>query len=152
MAVYILNSELSAHQRFLLFQVFTGNSNADSVVHHKLLHSMKARFLRFVPLKWNVGGQIGLRVEVFGCSYSKWQSPNSHFLKELLLVLSVLQEGCIRVWIKMQHGIRSHLFFQSFLSCLSAWGCASPSSSAAEAFPELSPTQWSAAACEHKVV
>uniref|UniRef100_A0A8B9V7A9 Contactin associated protein family member 5 n=1 Tax=Anas zonorhyncha TaxID=75864 RepID=A0A8B9V7A9_9AVES len=49
--------------------VFTGNSNADSVVHHKLLHSMKARFLRFVPLKWNVGGQIGLRVEVFGCSY-----------------------------------------------------------------------------------
>uniref|UniRef100_A0A669PD96 Contactin associated protein family member 5 n=1 Tax=Phasianus colchicus TaxID=9054 RepID=A0A669PD96_PHACC len=49
--------------------VFTGNSNADSVVHHKLLHSMKARFLRFIPLKWNVGGHIGLRVEVFGCSY-----------------------------------------------------------------------------------
>ncbi|KAF1449094.1 Contactin-associated protein-like 5, partial [Spheniscus mendiculus] len=49
--------------------VFTGNSNADSVVHHKFLHSMKARFLRFVPLKWNVGGRIGLRVEVFGCSY-----------------------------------------------------------------------------------
>ncbi|KAJ7413024.1 hypothetical protein BTVI_44363 [Pitangus sulphuratus] len=49
--------------------VFTGNSNADSVVHHKLLHSLKARFLRFVPLKWNVGGQIGLRVEAFGCSY-----------------------------------------------------------------------------------
>uniref|UniRef100_A0A8C2TQG6 Contactin associated protein family member 5 n=1 Tax=Coturnix japonica TaxID=93934 RepID=A0A8C2TQG6_COTJA len=49
--------------------VFTGNSNADSVVHHKLPHSMKARFLRFVPLKWNAGGHIGLRVEVFGCSY-----------------------------------------------------------------------------------
>ncbi|XP_015490502.1 contactin-associated protein-like 5 [Parus major] len=49
--------------------VFTGNSNADSVVHHKLLHSMKARFLRFIPLKWNAGGRIGLRVEVFGCSY-----------------------------------------------------------------------------------
>ncbi|XP_031410170.1 contactin-associated protein-like 5 [Meleagris gallopavo] len=53
----------------LSFQVFTGNSNADSVVHHKLLYSMKARFLRFIPLKWNVGGHIGLRVEVFGCSY-----------------------------------------------------------------------------------
>ncbi|KAF2988586.1 hypothetical protein EK904_007337, partial [Melospiza melodia maxima] len=49
--------------------VFTGNSNADSVVHHKLLHSVKARFLRFIPLRWNVGGRIGLRVEVFGCSY-----------------------------------------------------------------------------------
>ncbi|XP_074857379.1 contactin-associated protein-like 5 [Carettochelys insculpta] len=49
--------------------VFTGNANADSVVHHKLLHSMKAHFLRFVPLKWNPGGRIGLRVEVYGCSY-----------------------------------------------------------------------------------
>nr|XP_006124808.1 contactin-associated protein-like 5 [Pelodiscus sinensis] len=49
--------------------VFTGNANADSVVHHKLLHSVKTRFLRFVPLKWNPGGRIGLRVEVFGCSY-----------------------------------------------------------------------------------
>uniref|UniRef100_A0A8C9FZD2 Contactin associated protein like 5 n=1 Tax=Pavo cristatus TaxID=9049 RepID=A0A8C9FZD2_PAVCR len=58
-----------SHQSFLSFQVFTGNSNADSVVHHKLLHSLKARFLRFIPLKWNVGGHIGLRVEVFGCSY-----------------------------------------------------------------------------------
>uniref|UniRef100_A0A672V786 Contactin associated protein family member 5 n=1 Tax=Strigops habroptila TaxID=2489341 RepID=A0A672V786_STRHB len=50
--------------------VFTGNNNADSVVHHKLLHSTKARFLRFIPLKWNAGGRIGLRVEVFGCSYN----------------------------------------------------------------------------------
>ncbi|XP_043381120.1 contactin-associated protein-like 5 isoform X2 [Chelonia mydas] len=49
--------------------VFTGNTNADSVVHHKLLHSVKTRFLRFVPLKWNPNGRIGLRVEVYGCSY-----------------------------------------------------------------------------------
>lgn len=74
-----------SHQGSLSFQVFTGNSNADSVVHHKFLHSMKARFLRFVPLKWNVGGRIGLRVEVFGCSYSKWLRFNSHFLKGLFI-------------------------------------------------------------------
>ncbi|XP_064370811.1 contactin-associated protein-like 5 isoform X2 [Dromaius novaehollandiae] len=49
--------------------VFTGNSNADGVVHHKFLHSVKARFVRFVPLKWSLNGRIGLRVEVFGCSY-----------------------------------------------------------------------------------
>ncbi|OXB81628.1 UNVERIFIED_CONTAM: hypothetical protein H355_008790, partial [Colinus virginianus] len=60
----------------LFLQVFTGNSNADSVVHHKLLHSMKARFLRFVPLKWSVSGHIGMRVEVFGCSY---RDSNLHF-------------------------------------------------------------------------
>ncbi|XP_020661098.3 contactin-associated protein-like 5 [Pogona vitticeps] len=49
--------------------VFQGNTNADSVVQHKLLHSVKARFVRFVPLQWNPSGKIGLRVEVFGCSY-----------------------------------------------------------------------------------
>uniref|UniRef100_A0A8D0HL23 Contactin associated protein family member 5 n=1 Tax=Sphenodon punctatus TaxID=8508 RepID=A0A8D0HL23_SPHPU len=47
----------------------TGNTNADSIVDHKFLHSMKARFLRFVPLNWNVNGKIGLRAEVYGCSY-----------------------------------------------------------------------------------
>ncbi|XP_021092078.1 contactin-associated protein-like 5 isoform X3 [Heterocephalus glaber] len=48
---------------------FAGNMNADSVVHHKLLHSVRARFVRFVPLEWNPSGKIGMRVEVYGCSY-----------------------------------------------------------------------------------
>ncbi|XP_034369001.1 contactin-associated protein like 5-2 isoform X2 [Arvicanthis niloticus] len=48
---------------------FVGNMNADSVVHHKLLHSVRARFVRFVPLEWNPNGKIGMRVEVYGCSY-----------------------------------------------------------------------------------
>ncbi|XP_029461074.1 contactin-associated protein-like 5 [Rhinatrema bivittatum] len=48
---------------------FTGNSNADSVVLHKFLHSIKVRFLRFIPLEWNLGGRIGLRAEVYGCVY-----------------------------------------------------------------------------------
>ncbi|MBN3304064.1 CNTP5 protein, partial [Amia calva] len=46
-----------------------GNNNADSVTHHKLPHSIKSRFLRFVPLEWNPSGRIGLRVEVYGCVY-----------------------------------------------------------------------------------
>ncbi|KAM8791985.1 contactin-associated protein-like 5 isoform 1-T1 [Rhynchonycteris naso] len=48
---------------------FAGNTNADSVMHHKLLHSVRARFVRFVPLAWNPSGKIGMRVEVYGCSY-----------------------------------------------------------------------------------
>uniref|UniRef100_F1RXZ0 Contactin associated protein family member 5 n=1 Tax=Sus scrofa TaxID=9823 RepID=F1RXZ0_PIG len=50
-------------------QTFAGNMNADSVMHHKLLHSVRARFIRFVPLEWNPSGKIGMRVEVYGCSY-----------------------------------------------------------------------------------
>ncbi|XP_010635991.1 contactin-associated protein-like 5 isoform X1 [Fukomys damarensis] len=50
-------------------RTFSGNMNADSVVRHKLLHSVRARFVRFVPLAWNPSGKIGLRVEVYGCSY-----------------------------------------------------------------------------------
>ncbi|NXL92298.1 CNTP5 protein, partial [Alectura lathami] len=48
---------------------FSGNSNADSVVYYKLQHSIKARFLRFVPLDWNPSGRIGMRIEVYGCMY-----------------------------------------------------------------------------------
>nr|XP_042698984.1 contactin-associated protein-like 5 isoform X3 [Chrysemys picta bellii] len=62
-------SRVKERERKCASQVFTGNTNADSVVHHKLLHSVKTRFLRFVPLKWNPSGRIGLRVEVYGCSY-----------------------------------------------------------------------------------
>ncbi|XP_077151533.1 contactin-associated protein-like 5 [Ranitomeya variabilis] len=49
--------------------VFPGNTNADGVVSHKFHHSIKARFLRFVPLGWNPSGGIGMRIEVYGCSY-----------------------------------------------------------------------------------
>ncbi|KAM3916615.1 contactin-associated protein-like 5 [Leptodactylus fuscus] len=49
--------------------VFPGNTNADGIVNHKFQHSIKARFLRFVPLEWNPNGRIGMRIEVYGCSY-----------------------------------------------------------------------------------
>lgn len=55
----------------VLFQAFSGNTNADSVVYYKLQHSIQARFLRFVPLDWNPNGRIGMRIEVYGCAYSK---------------------------------------------------------------------------------
>lgn len=53
-------------------QTFAGNVNADSVMHHKLPHSVRTRFVRFVPQEWNPSGKIGMRVEVYGCSYSKY--------------------------------------------------------------------------------
>ncbi|KAM5192554.1 contactin-associated protein-like 4 [Mantella aurantiaca] len=49
---------------------FIGNTNADSVVHHKLQNHIRARYLRFTPLNWNLNGRIGMRVEVYGCTYS----------------------------------------------------------------------------------
>uniref|UniRef100_A0A8C8VIQ5 Contactin associated protein family member 4 n=1 Tax=Pelusios castaneus TaxID=367368 RepID=A0A8C8VIQ5_9SAUR len=56
------------HQEEIIW-AFSGNTNADSVVHYKLQHSIKARFLRFVPLDWNPNGRIGMRIEVYGCTY-----------------------------------------------------------------------------------
>ncbi|XP_049602612.1 contactin-associated protein-like 4 isoform X2 [Syngnathus scovelli] len=49
---------------------FSGNINADSVVQHKLRQSAIARFLRLLPVGWNPGGRIGLRLEVYGCPYT----------------------------------------------------------------------------------
>ncbi|XP_017902317.1 PREDICTED: contactin-associated protein-like 2 [Capra hircus] len=48
---------------------FPGNVNSDSVVRHDLQHPVIARYVRFVPLDWNGEGRIGLRIEVYGCSY-----------------------------------------------------------------------------------
>uniref|UniRef100_A0A3Q1K2B8 Contactin associated protein like 3 n=1 Tax=Anabas testudineus TaxID=64144 RepID=A0A3Q1K2B8_ANATE len=48
---------------------FPGNSNADSVVQHKLQQPVIARFLRLIPLDWNPSGRIGLRLETYGCPY-----------------------------------------------------------------------------------
>uniref|UniRef100_A0A8C4VMT6 Contactin associated protein family member 4 n=1 Tax=Gopherus evgoodei TaxID=1825980 RepID=A0A8C4VMT6_9SAUR len=56
------------HQEEIIW-AFSGNTNADNVVHNKLQHSIKARFLRFVPLDWNTNGRIGMRIEVYGCTY-----------------------------------------------------------------------------------
>ena len=53
-------------------QTYTGNTNSEGVVQHKLVHSIAARFLRFIPLDWSTTGWIGLRVEVYGCVYSEW--------------------------------------------------------------------------------
>uniref|UniRef100_A0A674F396 Contactin-associated protein-like 5 n=1 Tax=Salmo trutta TaxID=8032 RepID=A0A674F396_SALTR len=48
---------------------YTGNTNSQGVVQHKLVHSITARFLRFIPVDWSTTGWIGLRVEVYGCVY-----------------------------------------------------------------------------------
>lgn len=56
---------------FSHLQRFVGNGNSESVVQNKLSHPVRTRFLRFVPLDWNPSGWMGLRVEVYGCSYSE---------------------------------------------------------------------------------
>ncbi|KAF7659846.1 hypothetical protein LDENG_00291450 [Lucifuga dentata] len=49
---------------------FPGNSNADSVVQHKLQHPVIARYVHLIPLDWNPNGRIGLRMETYGCPYN----------------------------------------------------------------------------------
>ncbi|KAM3606003.1 uncharacterized protein V6R79_008890 [Siganus canaliculatus] len=47
----------------------SGNTNADSVVQHKLQSAVTSRYLRLIPLDWNPNGRIGLRLEAYGCPY-----------------------------------------------------------------------------------
>lgn len=55
-----------------LFEAFSGNSNADSVVMYKLQHPVIAQYLRILPLDWNSNGRVGLRLEAYGCQYSTY--------------------------------------------------------------------------------
>ncbi|XP_067373283.1 contactin-associated protein-like 5 [Channa argus] len=51
---------------------FVGNMDSEAVIQNKLSHSVRTRFLRFVPLDWSPSGWLGLRVEVYGCSYKSY--------------------------------------------------------------------------------
>uniref|UniRef100_A0A668AVZ0 Contactin associated protein 2 n=1 Tax=Myripristis murdjan TaxID=586833 RepID=A0A668AVZ0_9TELE len=48
---------------------FAGNSNSETVVQYELQHAILARYVRFIPLDWSRDGRIGLRLELYGCSY-----------------------------------------------------------------------------------
>ncbi|KAM7380979.1 hypothetical protein PAMP_004242 [Pampus punctatissimus] len=48
---------------------FAGNMNLEAIVQIKLSHSVRTRFLRFVPLDLNSSSWLSLRVEVYGCSH-----------------------------------------------------------------------------------
>uniref|UniRef100_A0A8C7L4L7 Contactin associated protein 2 n=1 Tax=Oncorhynchus kisutch TaxID=8019 RepID=A0A8C7L4L7_ONCKI len=56
---------------------FSGNSNTESVVRHDLAKGIMGRFLRFVPLDWSGEGRIGLRIEVYGCSYCEYKHTHT---------------------------------------------------------------------------
>uniref|UniRef100_A0A8C1DB41 Contactin associated protein family member 5 like n=2 Tax=Cyprinus carpio TaxID=7962 RepID=A0A8C1DB41_CYPCA len=48
---------------------FTGNSDTDTVVQHKLPHSIRTRYMRLLPLEGSPKGGMGLRLEAYGCTY-----------------------------------------------------------------------------------
>ncbi|XP_077580173.1 contactin-associated protein-like 2b isoform X1 [Stigmatopora nigra] len=48
---------------------FAGNGNSEGVVRFQLQHTILARYVRFVPLGKSKDGRVGIRVEVYGCSY-----------------------------------------------------------------------------------
>ena len=48
-----------------LIQVFTGNTDRDTVVNHQLTPMIKARYIRLIPVEWN--NHISLRMELYTC-------------------------------------------------------------------------------------
>ncbi|XP_041660286.1 contactin-associated protein-like 2 [Cheilinus undulatus] len=48
---------------------FDGNVNSEGVVRHELQHPVLARYIRFIPVDWSREGRIGVRLELYGCSY-----------------------------------------------------------------------------------
>ncbi|XP_068605403.1 contactin-associated protein-like 2 [Brachionichthys hirsutus] len=50
-------------------RTFQGNVNSEGVVRNELKHAILARYVRFIPVDWNSEGRIGIRLELYGCSY-----------------------------------------------------------------------------------
>ena len=79
-------------------QAFSGNSNTESVVRHDLAKGIMGRFLRFVPLDWSGEGRIGLRIEVYGCSYCEYTHTHTHTHKGDSLGLNHVRLYATRPW------------------------------------------------------
>ena len=50
-------------------QEFDGNTDENRVVYHDLNAPITARYIRFLPMKWE--GEISMRVELYGCVKGK---------------------------------------------------------------------------------
>ncbi|XP_026006116.1 contactin-associated protein-like 2b [Astatotilapia calliptera] len=48
---------------------FEGNVNSEGVVRHELQYAILARYIRFIPVDWSRAGRVGVRLELYGCSY-----------------------------------------------------------------------------------
>lgn len=69
------------------FQEFPGNSNADSVVQHKLQRPVIARYIRLIPLEWSHNGRIGLRLETYGCPHGQFKRFKSPTFRQTQTVM-----------------------------------------------------------------
>ena len=86
-------------------QTFEGNMNSDGVVRHELQHAILARYIRLIPWDWNSEGRIGLRLELYGCSYCEQEItreeninlPSNHLYFVIEYVLSGRQGWCMCV-------------------------------------------------------
>ena len=55
----------------MLVQVFPGNTHDDKPQFNTFDYPIVARYVRFYPRRWNIN--IAMRVELYGCEYSKFQ-------------------------------------------------------------------------------
>lgn len=69
--MHLVSSDVQ-HVGFCVFQTFEGNVNSGGVVRRELQHAILAHYIRFIPVDWSREGRIGLRLELYGCSYCKW--------------------------------------------------------------------------------
>ena len=66
--LYIMNISKNNYYSyfcFLIFKIFYGNRDSDTVVYNTLKPPITAHFIRILPLEWH--NHISLRIEVYGC-------------------------------------------------------------------------------------
>ena len=74
-----------------LLQVFSGNTDRETVVYQAVNPPIRARFIRFRPIKWHLF--ISMRAELYGCKGKKddplaslrWQNSGLDNLTSLFI-------------------------------------------------------------------
>ena len=65
----VLGHQLSNLIFVIIYQVFRGNSDHNTVVRHVLKEPFITKQLSIRPIKWK--GTVGLRMEIYGCKLGK---------------------------------------------------------------------------------
>lgn len=69
-------------------QVFTGNTDTNTVVYHNLNPPIMTRYIRFRPLAWR--DRISMRIELYGCP---WPEGNVNIFATINFITVYLHQA-----------------------------------------------------------
>lgn len=64
--------------------------NSEGIIRNELQHTILARYIRLIPVDYNKEGRVGLRLELYGCSYCEYKWTRDGWMDGWIFMATVL--------------------------------------------------------------